>query len=136
GIAAVLHVLAEVLNQLLAALAGIDPAAVEDDRTVQAMAAPEHGPAGEQVRREFTRGRLLVRRALRRRGLRRFVLGRTLRHARVRLLLRQIDADADGLFEERQLAEVRVHEPPVALGEGTERRRLLADSPEDRGAHR
>ena len=100
------------------------------------MAAPEHGPAGEQVRREFTRGRLLVRRALRRRGLRRFVLGRTLRHARVWLLLRQIDADADGLFEERQFAEVRVNELPLALGEIAERRRLLEDVLEDLEADR
>ena len=44
-VAAVLHVAAEVLDQLLAALAGIDAAAVERERAVQAMPAAEHRAA-------------------------------------------------------------------------------------------
>ena len=43
-VAALLHVAAEVFDQLLAALAGVDAAAVERERPVQAMAAPERAP--------------------------------------------------------------------------------------------
>ena len=48
-VAALLDVAAEVLDQLLAALARIDAAAVQRDRSVQAMAAPEDGAAGGQM---------------------------------------------------------------------------------------
>ena len=44
------------------------------------------------------------------------------RHPRVRLLLRQVDADADDLLEQRPLGELALDELPLALGE-------VADAP-------
>jgi hypothetical protein len=42
------NVAAEILDQFLAPLAGIDPAAVERERPVESMAAPEdRAPCGE-----------------------------------------------------------------------------------------
>ena len=76
-VAAFLHVGAEVLDQLLAALAGIDAAAVERERAVQPVAAAEDGAAVREVRPEARRRlvrqrRLLVRSPPRRR----LILGR------------------------------------------------------------
>ena len=49
GVAALLDVAAEVFDQLLAALAGIDPSAVEGNRTVEPVPAAEDGAAREQM---------------------------------------------------------------------------------------
>ena len=75
-VAAFLHVAAEVLDQLFAALAGVDAAAVERDRAVQPMAAPEHrarvarGAGGSSATR-LRRRLVLVRLARGRRPARR-----------------------------------------------------------------
>ena len=96
-VAAVLHVAAEVLDQLLAALARIDAPAVERDRAVQAMAAAEH----RRRDRPGAGGSSATLVAAARFG--RFSassprLGGPVSLARVRLRLRQIDAAADRLL--------------------------------------
>ena len=72
-------VAAEVLDQFLAALAGIDASAVQRQRTVQPVPAPEHGAALGDVRRTAVGNRR--RPADRRVGLREraLVVGGTVR---------------------------------------------------------
>src|SRR5262249_62074820 len=94
-VAPLLHIFAEILDQLFAPLAGIDAAAVEHDWTVQAVAPPEHRAAREQMRRKLTRLRFLVGRSAVACGWRTVVVRGTLRHPRIGLLLRQGGADRD-----------------------------------------
>src|SRR5262249_58469916 len=128
-VAPLLHIFAEILDQLFAPLAGIEAAAVEHDWTVQAVAPPEHRAAREQMRRKLTRLRFLVGRSAVACGWRTVVVRGTLRHPRIGLLLRQVDADADDFLEQRPLHETRPDELPLALGEITERGRVPGNVP-------
>src|SRR5262249_56230323 len=114
-VAPLLHIFAEILDQLFAPLAGIDAAAVEHDWTVQAVAPPEHRAAREQMRRKLTRLRFLVGRSAVACGWRTVVVRGTLRHPRIGLLLRQVDADADDFLDHPPPPPTPLHQLPLAL---------------------
>ena len=87
------------------------------------MPAAKNGAASQQVRRELARRRRFVRRRKRRgvvlvgRGRRGLgVLVGRVGHARIRLMLRDVDTDADDLFEQRSIGEHLMDEAPLAVG--------------------
>src|SRR6185295_106567 len=55
GVATLFDVLAEILNQLFASLARVDPAAVEQHRAVEPVSSAKDGTAREEMRWEFPR---------------------------------------------------------------------------------
>ena len=67
---------------------------------------------------------------------RRLVLVGQRRHARVGLLLREVDADADDLLEQRPLGELQLDEAPLAVGQVAQGGRLREDVLEDLQANR
>src|SRR6185503_9105711 len=97
--------------------------------------AAKYRAARHQMRRVVAR-RLLVAGGgvawprVRRSGARRVVFGHR-RHAGIGLLLRQIDADADGLLEQRPFRELDLDEAPLAVGQVAEGGRLAEDILED-----
>jgi len=105
-VAAIVQEVLEVLEQFLAALARIDAAAVEQKRAVHAMAPAEVVRRAFEVRRErFARG--LRCHHGRRAGV--FVV-----HAVSGL--RQFDATADDVFDERAETELRVDHAAFRIG--------------------
>src|SRR5439155_24190803 len=123
GVAAVADDRVEILDQLFAALAGIDAAALQQHRPVEAMPAAEYRAARRQVRREDRRpgafAGLLG-------GLAAVLLGR-IGHPRIWIVLWKIDTDADDFFEQRPIRKRRLHETVLAVGVVHDRGRPAED---------
>ena len=136
GVTVRLGVAVEVIEQLLAALPGVDPSAVERERAIQTVTSPEHGATGGQRRAErvVVVGCILLRLVS--------LLGSVCRVCRlarrqvVQARGRELDAAAHRLLDRRADREQLPEKPTLDVGvvgdPGREREHLPVETESDR----